>query len=395
MAPSSEDIPAAVMPTYGRLPVAFVRGEGSYLFDADGKAYLDALTGIAVCGLGHAHPKVAAALAEQAGTLLHTSNLYRIPSQERLATRLCALSGMDNVFFCNSGAEANEAAIKMARLYGNARNVSAPGVVVADGSFHGRTMATLTATGSRKAQAGFEPLLAGFVRAPYNDIDSIEKIAANNKNVVAVLVEPVLGESGVRIPDDDYLDALRRLCDRNEWLLMLDEVQTGNGRTGRYFAYQHTSAVPDVLTTAKGLGNGMPIGACLARGAAAKMLVAGTHGSTFGGNFLACAAANVVVDELEGGLIERAEELGVRMLARLRTGLMGNNRVKEIRGKGLMIAVELTEPCAQLVGEALDQGLLINVAADTSVRLLPPLTMTDAEADIVVDKVVGLIAGLD
>ena len=382
---SSEEIPAAVMPTYARLPVAFVRGEGSYLYDAEGKAYLDALTGIAVCGLGHAHPKVSAALAEQAGTLLHTSNLYRIPSQERLATRLCALSGMDNVFFCNSGAEANEAAIKIARLYGHARNVSAPSVVVADGSFHGRTMATLTATGSRKAQAGFEPLLAGFVRAPYDDVDSIEKIAANNKNVVAVLVEPILGESGVRIPDGGYLDALRDLCDRNEWLLMLDEVQTGNGRTGRYFAYQHTNAVPDVLTTAKGLGNGMPIGACLARGEAAKLLVAGTHGSTFGGNFLACAAANTVVDELEGGLIERAGELGLRMLARLHEGLQGNNRVREIRGKGLMVAVELNEPCTQLVGEALEQGLLINVAADTSVRLLPPLTMSDAEADTVVD----------
>ena len=392
---SSEEIPAAVMPTYARQPVAFVRGQGSYLYDAEGKAYLDALTGIAVCGLGHAHPKVAAALAEQAGTLLHTSNLYRIPSQERLATRLCALSGMDNVFFCNSGAEANEAAIKIARLYGHARNVSAPSVVVADGSFHGRTMATLTATGSRKAQAGFEPLLAGFVRAPYDDVGSIEKIAANNKNVVAVLVEPVLGESGVRIPDGDYLNALRRLCERNEWLLMLDEVQTGNGRTGRYFAYQHTDAVPDVLTTAKGLGNGMPIGACLARGEAAKLLVAGTHGSTFGGNFLACAAANAVLDELEGGLIERAGELGLRMLARLHAGLEGNNRVREIRGKGLMIAVELNEPCTQLVGEALGQGLLINVAADTSVRLLPPLTMTDAEADSVVDKVIGLIAGLD
>ena len=392
---SSEEIPAAVMPTYARLPVAFVRGEGSYLYDAEGNAYLDALTGIAVCGLGHAHPKVGAALAEQAGTLLHTSNLYRIPSQERLATRLCVLSGMDNVFFCNSGAEANEAAIKIARLYGHARNVSAPSVVVADGSFHGRTMATLTATGSRKAQAGFEPLLAGFVRAPYDDVDSIEKIAANNKNVVAVLVEPILGESGVRIPDDGYLGALRRLCDRNEWLLMLDEVQTGNGRTGRYFAYQHTDAMPDVLTTAKGLGNGMPIGACLARGEAAKLLVAGTHGSTFGGNFLACAAANAVLDELEGGLIERAGELGLRMLARLREGLQGNNRVQEIRGKGLMVAVELNEPCTQLVGEALAQGLLINVAADASVRLLPPLTMTDAEADIVVDKVIGLIAGLD
>ena len=311
------------MPTYARMPVAFVRGEGSYLYDDAGNAYLDALTGIAVCGLGHAHPKVAKAIAEQAATLLHTSNLYRIPSQERLAMRLCAIAGMDNVFFCNSGAEANEAAIKIARLYGHARNIDAPDVIVVDGSFHGRTMATLTATGNRKAQAGFEPLLAGFVRAPYDDIQSIEKIAANNKNVVAVLVEPILGEGGIRIPADGYVDALRAICDDNDWLLMLDEVQTGNGRTGRYFAYQHTNAVPDVLTVAKGLGNGVPIGACLARGAAAKMLVAGTHGSTFGGNFLASAAANVVLDELEGGLIDRAGELGERMLARLRNGSAG------------------------------------------------------------------------
>ena len=395
MACGSEEIPAAVMPTYARIPVAFARGEGSILYDAAGKAYLDALTGIAVCGLGHAHPKVAAAIAEQAATLLHTSNLYRIPAQERLATRLCAIAGMDNVFFCNSGAEANEAAIKIARLYGHARSIDAPNVIVADDSFHGRTMATLTATGNRKVQAGFEPLLAGFVRAPYNDIDSIEKIAANNKNVVAVLVEPILGEGGVRIPDDGYIEALRRVCDDNEWLLMLDEVQTGNGRTGRHFAYQHTNAVPDVLTTAKGLGNGMPIGACLARGTAAKMLVVGTHGSTFGGNFLACAAANAVLDELQGGLIERAGELGERMLARFQNGLQGNDRVKEIRGKGLMLAVELNEPCTQLVGKALDQGLLINVAADAVVRLLPPLTMTDAESDAIVDKVIGLIAAIE
>ena len=392
--PDSTEIPAAVMPTYARLPVAFVRGAGSYVYDDTGKAYLDALTGIAVCGLGHAHPKVAAAIAEQASTLLHTSNLYRIPSQERLASRLCAIAGMDNVFFCNSGAEANEAAIKIARLYGHSKDIAAPGVVVVDGSFHGRTMATLTATGNRKAQAGFEPLLAGFVRAPYNDVASIEKIAANNKDVVAVLVEPVLGESGIVIPDAGYLDALRAICDGNDWLLMLDEVQTGNGRTGRYFAYQHTGAQPDVVTTAKGLGNGMPIGACMARGAAAKMLVAGTHGSTFGGNFLASAAANVVLDELEGGLIERAAELGERMVARFRERLEGNNRVQDIRGKGLMLAVELNQPCTQLIAEALAQGLLLNVAAEKVVRLLPPLTMSNDEADAIVDKVVGLIEAL-
>ena len=394
MASGASPIPQAVMPTYARMPVSFVRGEGSRLYDAAGKEYLDALTGIAVCGLGHAHPKVAAAVAEQASTLLHTSNLYRIAPQERLATRLCAIAGMDNAFFCNSGAEANEAAIKIARLFGHSRDVAAPSVVVVDDSFHGRTMATLTATGNRKVQAGFEPLLGGFVRAPYDDVQSIEKIAANDKNVVAVLVEPILGEAGVRLPDDGYLEALRGICDSNQWLLMLDEVQTGNGRTGRYFAYQHGAAVPDVVTTAKGLGNGVPIGACLARGPAAEMLVAGTHGSTFGGNFLACAAANAVVDELEGGVIDRAAALGERMLSGFGERLRGNNRVKEIRGKGMMLAIELTEPCTQLVGEALQKGLLINVAADTNVRLLPPLNMSDEEADRMVDAVVELIEAL-
>ena len=395
MAGEASPIPGTVMPTYARMPVSFARGEGSFLYDETGRRYLDALTGIAVCGLGHAHPRIAQAIATQAATLLHTSNLYRIPSQERLATRLCALAGMDNAFFCNSGAEANEAAIKIARLYGHSRDIDTPEVVVMDGSFHGRTMATLTATGNRKAQAGFEPLLAGFVRAPYDDADAVAQIAANNKNVVAVLVEPVLGEGGVYIPAPGYLEALRRVCDRNAWLLMLDEVQTGNGRSGRYFAFQHEHLAPDVVTTAKGLGNGMPIGACLARGDAAKMLVAGTHGSTFGGNFLACAAANVVIDELtEGGLIDRAGELGARMLAMFRERLRGNNRVREIRGKGLMLAIELTEPCTQLVGQALERGLLINVAVETVVRLLPPLNLSDDEAATVVDGVVALIEGI-
>ena len=395
MAAETPPIPDAVMPTYGRMAVSFVRGEGSYLYDDAGRRYLDALTGLAVCGLGHAHPRVAEAIATQAATLLHTSNLYRIPGQERLAERLCALGGMDNVFFCNSGAEANEAAIKIARLYGHGRNVETPEVVVVDGSFHGRTMATLTATGNRKVQAGFEPLLAGFVRAPYDDVDAVAHIAANNKNVVAILVEPVLGEGGVRIPAPGYLRSLRDVCDRHAWLMMVDEVQTGNGRTGRYFAFQHENVAPDVVTTAKGLGNGVPIGACLARGEAAKMLVAGTHGSTFGGNFLSCAAANAVIDELtDGGLIERAGELGAWMLARFQERLRGNNRVREIRAKGLMVAIELTEPCGQLVGEALERGLLINVATDTVIRLLPPLTMSDDEAATVVDEVVRLVEGI-
>ena len=392
MVAEASPIPAAVMPTYARIPVSFVRGEGSYLYDDQGRRYLDALTGLAVCGLGHAHPRVTEAIAAQAATLLHTSNLYRVAGQERLATRLCALAGMDNAFFCNSGAEANEAAIKIARLYGHSRNVETPEVVVVDGSFHGRTMATLTATGNRKVQAGFEPLLAGFVRAPYDDVDAVAHIAANNKNVVAILVEPVLGEGGVRIPAAGYLESLRGICDRNAWLMMLDEVQTGNGRTGRYFAFQHENLAPDVVTTAKGLGNGVPIGACLARGEAAKMLVAGTHGSTFGGNFLSCAAANAVIDELtEGRLIERAGALGERMLTTFRERLRGNNRVRDIRAKGLMVAIELTEPCTELVAEALERGLLINVATETVIRLLPPLNLSDAEAATVVDTVVGLI----
>ena len=392
MVAEASPIPAAVMPTYARIPVSFVRGEGSYLYDDQGRRYLDALTGLAVCGLGHAHPRVTEAIAAQAATLLHTSNLYRVVGQERLATRLCALAGMDNAFFCNSGAEANEAAIKIARLYGHSRNVETPEVVVVDGSFHGRTMATLTATGNRKVQAGFEPLLAGFVRAPYDDVDAVAHIAANNKNVVAILVEPVLGEGGVRIPAAGYLESLRGICDRNAWLMMLDEVQTGNGRTGRYFAFQHENLTPDVVTTAKGLGNGVPIGACLARGEAAKMLVAGTHGSTFGGNFLSCAAANAVIDELtEGRLIERAGALGERMLTTFRERLRGNNRVRDIRAKGLMVAIELTEPCTELVAEALERGLLINVATETVIRLLPPLNLSDAEAATVVDTVVGLI----
>lgn len=383
-----------IMPTYNRLNVTFERGEGVRLYDNEGKEYIDALCGLAVTGLGHAHPRVAEAISKQASSLIHTSNLYGIAEQQKLADRLTQLAQMENVFFGNSGAEANEAAIKIARLYGHSKGVAAPGIVVMDDSFHGRTMATLTATGNRKVHAGFEPLLGGFVRAPFNDIDAVRHIGENEESVVAVLVEPILGEGGIRIPNEDYLSALRTVCDEHDWLLMLDEIQTGNGRSGKFFCYQHTNILPDVVTTAKGLGNGVPIGVCLARGVAAKVLQAGTHGSTFGGNPLVCAAANAVLDELESGLIDRARELGDRIVAGLHEGLKGNNHVVDIRGKGLLLAVELDRPCAQLVQQAMDKGLLLNVAADTVVRLLPPLILTDEEADQIVNTVVEIVASL-
>jgi len=380
------------MSTYARLPVAFVRGTGAYLEDSNGKRYLDGLTGIAVVGVGHANPRVSQAIADQASTLTHTSNLYEIPLQTKLADRLCQISGMEKVFFANSGAEANEAAIKLARLKGNKEGNSQPAVIVMDGSFHGRTMATLTATGNRKVHAGFEPLLSGFVRAPYNDVAAVELIAKNNPNVVAIFVEPVLGEGGIEIPDAAYLSELRRICDAHNWLLMLDEVQTGNGRTGKYFAFQHGDCLPDVVTTAKGLGNGMPIGACMARGEAAELFVPGNHGSTFGGNPLACAAAHAVLDEIETrDLCARAEHLGHRIVEALKTELAGVNRVKEIRGIGLMIAVELNEDAPELVQQGLDAGILINVTQGNIVRLLPPLTLSDEEADALCQRLAQLI----
>ena len=380
-----------VMETYKRLPVAFVRGEGVHLFDAQGTAYFDALCGIAVTGLGHGHEGVSTAIKSQADSLLHTSNLYEIPQQQRLADRLIEHSAMSAAFFCNSGAEANEAAIKIARLYGSNKGAKTPTIIVMDGSFHGRTMATLTATGNRRVQAGFEPLLGGFVRAPFGDVEAVRRIAANHTDVVAVLTEPVLGEGGIQIPPPNYLADLRALCDEQDWLLMLDEVQTGNGRTGKLFAYQHSNCLPDVVTTAKGLGNGVPIGTCLARGKAAQVLGPGTHGSTFGGNPLACAAANGVLDALESGLIERAGVLGARLLENLRAKLAGNNRVADIRGHGLMIGIELNEACPEVVAKALEAGLLLNVTADSVIRLLPPLTMSDAQADELVERVVALI----
>lgn len=383
-----------LMNTYARLPVAFVSGKGAYLTDSNGKSYLDALTGLAVVGVGHANERVAKAIAEQASTLTHTSNLYEIPLQTKLADRLCELSGMEKVFFGNSGAEANEAAIKLARLLGNKRDIKTPCVLVMDGSFHGRTMATLTATGNRKVHAGFEPLLSGFVRAPFGDVEAVRQIAANNPDIVGLLVEPVLGEGGIVIPQPDYLDALRGICDEHNWLMMLDEIQTGNGRTGKFFAFQHSNIVPDIVTTAKGLGNGMPIGVCLARGEAAELFVPGNHGSTFGGNPMACAAGNAVLDEMEAhDLIARAAELGERIKDKLSSTLAGNNNVKEVRGLGLMLAIELNEDAPTLVADGLEAGILINVTQGNIVRMLPPLTLTNAEADELCAKVSGLLQG--
>tara|TARA_B100001063_G_scaffold61412_1_gene55634 strand:+ start:663 stop:1865 length:1203 start_codon:yes stop_codon:yes gene_type:complete len=382
-----------VMKTYNRLSVAFERGEGAWLYDTDGNKYLDALSGIAVTGLGHAHPAVTHAISEQAARLMHTSNLYSIPLQDQLAERLTRIAGMDNVFFGNSGAEANEAAIKIARRYGHEKGIDLPTIIVMDNSFHGRTMATLSATGNRSAQAGFEPLVAGFVRAPYNDVEAVRTIAANNPNVVAILVEPIQGESGVAIPADDYLNQLRDICDEQDWLLMLDEVQTGNGRTGTYFAYQKNGIVPDVVTTAKGLGNGVPIGACLASGKAATVFAPGNHGSTFGGNPLACAAALAVIETINNeGLAERAKELGDRIAQGFREQLAGADYVKEVRGAGLMIAIELSEAGTELAVLSKVKGVLLNVTGGGKiVRMLPPLIMSDTEADLLVNTISKLI----
>ena len=381
-----------LMNTYKPLPVNFDRGEGPYLFDDKGERYLDALCGIAVCGLGHAHPAVSKAVCEQSKRLLHTSNLYQISQQEKLADALCDVAGMDRVFFGNSGAEANEAALKLARLYGHQKGIDSPQVIVTEGSFHGRTLATLTATGNRKIQAGFEPLVPGFLRAPYNDLQAIRTIASNSPNVVAILVEPITGEGGIRIPDDDYLSELRTLCDEHDWLLILDEIQTGMGRTGRWFAHQHADIQPDVMTLAKALGNGVPIGACLALGAAADVFKPGNHGSTFGGNPLSTSAALAVLQSIqEDDLVNRAQQLGVRMLGGFNAQLGDAEGVVSIRGRGLMLGIELDRPCGELMQRALDRKLLINVTADTVVRLLPPLILADAQADEIVAEVSQLI----
>ncbi len=378
--------------TYGRLPVVFEHGRGMWLYDTEGQRYLDTFTGIAVCGLGHSHPGVARAISHQAERLTHCSNLFHCKLQQELAQRVCDLTGMDGAFFANSGAEVNETAIKLARHYGHQRGVANPGIIVMENAFHGRTLATLTATGNRRVQAGFEPLVSGFVRAPYGDLEAVEAIADANQDIVAILVEPIQGEGGVTIPDPDYLPGLRAICDRNNWLLMLDEVQTGNARTGTYLACQQVGVTPDVVTLAKGFGNGYPIGACLARGEAAKVLGPGSHGSTFGGNPLGCAAALAVLDAMaEDALADRARVLGERLLNRFREHLEGADYIQDVRGQGLMLGIELTEPCSELVLLAKVQGILLNITRERVIRLLPPLTMTDEEADYLADQVIRII----
>lgn len=381
-----------IMNTYARLPVAFSHGEGAWLFDETGKRYLDALSGIAVSTLGHNHPRLVQAIASQAACVLHTSNLYRIPLQEELSDRLAALSGMDEVFFCNSGCEANEAAIKLARFHGHRKGIEVPTVIVMENAFHGRTMATLSATGNRKAQAGFEPLVSGFVRVPYRDIDAIRSIAQHNHNIVAVMLEMIQGEGGVHLADEDFQRELRQVCDERGWLLICDEVQCGMGRTGKWFGFQHGGIRPDVMTLAKGLGSGVPIGACLTAGQASGLFGPGNHGSTFGGNPLACAAGLTTLSVIEDdGLMDNAITVGEAIRDGLRKALEGVPGLVDVRGRGLMIGVELDRPCGALVGQALEAGLLINVTAERVVRLLPPLTFSLQGAGMLVDILAPLI----
>jgi acetylornithine/N-succinyldiaminopimelate aminotransferase len=381
-----------LMNTYSPQSVAFARGEGAWLWDTSGKRYLDALAGIAVNGLGHAHPVLTRAIAEQAARLIHSSNLFEVPEQARLAERICTLAGMDNAFFCNSGAESNECAIKLARLHGRQRGVENPSIIVMEKAWHGRTLATLSATGSRKAQAGFEPLLGGFVRVPYNDFAAIEKVAESNHAIVAILLEVLQGEGGINVADAEYLRSLRSICDRKNWLLMVDEVQSGIGRTGKWFAHQWAGVVPDVITLAKGLGSGVPIGACLARGVAAQVFKPGNHGSTFGGGPLVSVAALTTLDIIDNdGLLANAARMGEVIQSGLRAGLEGVAGVREVRGMGLMIGVELDRSCGALVRDALDAGLVINVTAEKVIRLLPPLVIAESEARQVVSILVPLI----
>lgn len=381
-----------LMNTYARQDVTFTHGEGAWLWDVNGKRYLDGLSGIAVNTLGHAHPKFTATLSAQIGKLIHTSNLYQVKEQELIADKLCEISGMQEVFLCNSGCEANEAAIKLARLYGNQRGVETPTIIVMEKAFHGRTLATLSATGSRKVQAGFEPLVKGFVRVPYDDLDAIRQVAAHTPNIVAVLVEPIQGEGGIRTPEINYLHGLRKICDEHEWLLMLDEVQCGLGRTGKWFAFQHTDIMPDVMTLAKGLGSGVPIGACLTAGKATGTFKPGNHGSTFGGNPLASTAALTTLSIMEQDkLLDHAATLGAWLKQELQSRLGDVKGVVSIRGQGLMLGIELDKPCSELVSRALEHGLLTNVTADNVVRLLPALIFSQAEAQQLLDILCPLI----
>ncbi len=381
-----------VMNTYARQPVAFVRGQGAWLWDEEGRKYLDALAGIAVNTLGYAHPRLTEALTRrlQSG-VLHTSNLWRIPDQEAAADRIAEITGLDEVFFCNSGLEANEAAIKLARKYGHERGVAEPAIIVMEKAFHGRSLATLSATGSRKVQAGFEPLVSGFVRVPLNDLEAVRHVAENNRNVVAVMVEPIQGEGGINVSRLDYLRGLRELCEKKQWLFISDEVQCGLGRTGKWFVYQHAGFLPDVVPLAKGLGSGVPVGACVVGGLAKGLFKPGNHGSTFGGNPLAMTAVCTTIDVMkEERLLDNAARVGNAIREALASALGGTKGIAEVRGMGMMIGVEFEEACGELVKAALDAGLVLNVTVDKVVRLLPPLVMSEAEGREVVGRLLPL-----
>ncbi len=378
-----------IMNTYARQSVAFVRGEGVWLWDDEGRKYLDALAGIAVNTLGYAHPKFTKALAARINSgVIHTSNLWRIPDQEAAADRVAEITGLDEVFFCNSGLEANECAIKVARKYGHEKGVAEPAIIVMEKAFHGRSLATLSATGSRKVQAGFEPLVSGFVRVPLNDLDAVRQVAEHNKNVVAVFIEPIQGEGGINVSRLEYLRGLKEICDKRQWLFMSDEVQCGLGRTGKWFVYQHAGFLPDVVPLAKGLGSGVPVGACVVGGRAKGVFKPGNHGSTFGGNPLAMTAVRATIDTMkEEGLLANAERIGNT----IRSGLPRIEGVTEIRGMGAMIGVELARPCGEIVKQALEAGLVLNVTAENVVRMLPPLVMSEAEARMVVERLSPLV----
>ncbi|WP_104471888.1 aspartate aminotransferase family protein [Acinetobacter indicus] len=393
LAPVQTDQPSHLMPVFGRQPISFVRGQGAYLYTEDGTEYLDALTGIAVCGLGHAHPEIAAAIADQAATLIHTSNLFEVPWQTAAAQKLAEVAGMEEVFFSNSGAESNEGAIKIARKFGYLQGIANPKIIVADQSFHGRTLATLSATGNKKVQEGFAPLVEGFIRVPFGDVEAIEEAAIQYPDIVAILVEPIQGEGGVNTAPQgfSYLEDIRRICNQHNWLMMLDEVQTGNGRTGKYFAYQHTNIVPDVLTTAKGLGNGFPIGAVMTQGRGVGVLTAGNHGSTYSGTALGSRVVYTVIDIIQKeNLVENAAKMGSYIVEQLRSQLADQN--VSVRGFGLMIGIELPKACAELVDIARDEyKLIVNVTAGSVVRLLPPLNISQEQADQLVERLVKMI----
>ena len=382
----------SLMAAYGRLPVTMTRGEGARVWDDNGREYMDALSGIAVTALGHADPAISEAIADQACSLMHVSNLYHIPQQQALGERLCRLAKMDKAFFCNSGAEANEACIKIARLHGHKKKIGTPTIIVTDTAFHGRTMATIAATGNAKIKAGFGPMMPGFHVVPFGDAAAIEEVAHLRQDIVAVMIEPIQGEGGINIPDDGYLKSLRGICDKHDWLLICDEIQSGMGRTGKWFAHQHEGITPDVMSLAKALGNGMPIGACLAHGAAAELIQPGTHGTTFGGNPIACRVGLTVIEQLDKrGLVSRAGELGDRMRDGFRNSLHNQPGITDIRGRGMMMGIELDTPCAELVGIALAEGILLNVTAGNVVRLLPPYILTDEQADELVRRISDLI----